>query len=183
MQSEVSNYREKVFRYFLQKTENEDLSHDLSQEVFMRVVKHSDQLNSVNDLNAWIFRIARNLLIDHYRRNNSSKEVASMEEEMDTSAPNIDQKEWIESMLECQKSFLERLDTETRFLIQKADIEGISQKELAEDLGMVYATLRSKIQRGRTQLKKMFLKACEMEYDAAGHIASCSYKSSCSSSC
>lgn len=183
MSSQILDHREKVFQYFLYKTGKENDSNDLTQEVFERVVNRWDQLHSINDLSAWLFRISRNILIDYYRKNSRMKELETMNEDADDSSPQLDQEEWMENMLECQENFLQKLDPETKWLIQKADLEGVSQKVLAAESGMVYATVRSKIQRGRNQLKQMFLKACEMEYDAAGNLSSCSQKSSCSSDC
>jgi len=183
MSSQILAHREKVFQYFLYKTGKENDSNDLTQEVFERVVNRWEQLQSINDINAWLFRISRNILIDYYRKNSRTKELYPLEEGSDQSSMQLEQDEWVENMLECQESFLQKLDPETRWLVQKADLEGISQKTLAAESGMVYATVRSKIQRGRNQLKTMFLKACEMEYDAAGNVASCTQKKSCSPNC
>ncbi|MEM8939531.1 MAG: sigma-70 family RNA polymerase sigma factor [Bacteroidota bacterium] len=183
MSAAIFDYREKVFQYFLYKTGNKDESHDLAQEVFMKVVSQGDHLKTINDIDAWIFKVSKNLLIDFYRKNNRSTEKPHFDNELETATANVDQEELIESMLVCQRAFFVKLDPETRMLIQKVDIEGMSQKEVAEHAGLVYATVRSKVQRGRRQLRKMFLKACEMEYDAAGNIASCSHKSSCASVC
>jgi len=130
-----------------------------------------------------LFRISRNTLIDYYRKSNRSKEVAQVELEFTEPYNHLIDEGWMESMLQCQEAFLKNLDYQTSLLLRKADIEGISQKELAASTGIAYPTLRSKIQRGRSQLKQMFMDACDMEYDAAGHIVSCSHKSRCSSDC
>ena len=180
MTTEVSDYSKRVFHYFLNKTGNKQESSDLTQEVFVKVINHWDKLQTINDVNAWIFRISRNVLIDFYRKTNRSKEVNQIEFEMEHRDDSENHDDWMEGMLECQNSFLQNLDTQTSMLIRKADLEGMSQKELSKTLGIPYPTVRSKIQRGRTQLKQMFLDACDVEYDSAGHLVSCSTKATCS---
>jgi len=183
MTKEISAYRQRVFEYFLSKTRSGHESNDLTQEVFVKVLNRWDDLQNINDINAWIFRISRNTLIDFYRKNNRSKEVAEVEFEIENTDHAYHQDDWMESMLECQNNFLQSLDNQTSTLIQKVDLEGFSQKELAANMGIAYPTVRSKVQRGRAQLKQMFLDACDMEYDSAGHLVSCSHKSSCSPNC
>ena len=183
MTKEISAYRNRVYQYFLSKTGSRHMSNDLTQDVFVKVLDRWDQLQSINDINAWIFRISRNALIDFYRKHNRSKEVAQVEFEMENTTNISNQNDWMDSMLECQNDFLQNLDIQTAELIRKVDLEGVSQKELALDLGIAYPTIRSKVQRGRAQLKQMFLDACDMEYDSAGHLVSCSHKSSCSPKC
>ena len=176
------NIRADLYRYFIVKTNNSEDSNDLSQEVLLKLVKSSTSLPSIQNLRAWVFSVARNTLIDHYRKRKLPLEDLH---QPDLSAIPADAafEDLSASLLSCQKSFLESLDEQTRFLIRKADIEGISQKELALQTKLNYTTVRSKIQRGRAQLKKMFLDVCEMEYDAAGRVMGCTHKNTCNSGC
>ena len=72
----------KIYRFYYLKTFNRELSEDLTSEVFIRVYSNIDK----TDLNersfmAWIYRIANNLLIDHFRKNKDSELQVELEED------------------------------------------------------------------------------------------------------
>jgi len=59
----------KIYRFFYIKTLNKQLSEDLTSEVFIRVYKNFKKFHlNVNTFQAWIYRIAKNILIDHFRK-------------------------------------------------------------------------------------------------------------------
>jgi RNA polymerase sigma factor (sigma-70 family) len=57
-----------VRRYFHRLTRNPDLADDLAQEVFLKVVRAAGTYQPQERERAWVFRIAQNVLLDHYRR-------------------------------------------------------------------------------------------------------------------
>jgi RNA polymerase sigma-70 factor (ECF subfamily) len=61
-------YHLAVFRFFRRLTENSDLAEDLTQEVFVRVLKGIREYQPQGREAGWLFRIARSVLVDHYRR-------------------------------------------------------------------------------------------------------------------
>lgn len=72
----------KIYRFYYLKTFNRELSEDLTSEVFIRVYRNLDK----TDLNkrsfmAWIYKIANNLLVDHFRKNASSSLQVELEED------------------------------------------------------------------------------------------------------
>jgi len=57
------------------------------------------------------------------------------------------------------------------------------QKELAEKYGLEYPTLRTRVQRGRERLRRMFLDCCKMEFDARGKLMAATPRKDCSKNC
>jgi RNA polymerase sigma-70 factor (ECF subfamily) len=61
-------YRDRVFRYLYRAAGQVDAAHDLTQEVFLRVTRTTAPAAADGDVAAWLFRIARNMVLDHRRR-------------------------------------------------------------------------------------------------------------------
>src|SRR6266487_1680928 len=119
---------------------------DIYQEVIVKIINKSDSLAKEQSLKSWLFTIAMNQIIDYYR---SRKKP----EDLDTSTLGntfeVDEKKAYGELENCLHGFINLLPTEYKDLIIKSEIEGKSQKELSEILGINYVTLRSKVQRGR----------------------------------
>ncbi len=64
----VKHYQNPLFRYFLVGTRNHAIAEELTQETFLKVWKERGKYDSERLFSAWLFSIARNLLIDHKRR-------------------------------------------------------------------------------------------------------------------
>jgi RNA polymerase sigma-70 factor (ECF subfamily) len=68
MEQLIELYQHRLFRYLLFLTGNRDLSQDLFQETWMRVLERGSQYNGRARFDTWMFTIARNLMIDHTRK-------------------------------------------------------------------------------------------------------------------
>jgi RNA polymerase sigma-70 factor (ECF subfamily) len=72
----IVRYQHRLMRYLLFLTGNREMSEDLFQEVWMRVLTRGSQFNGKARFETWLFTIARNLVIDHRRK----RTVASLDE-------------------------------------------------------------------------------------------------------
>src|SRR5215207_4013381 len=148
---------------------------DIYQEVLVKIIDKSGSLTKEESLKSWVFAIARNQVIDYYR----SKKIPELLSDsiLDRSVERRESK--VHSELEsCMHAFINLLPTEYKELIIKSDIDGTSQKELSETIGINYVTLRSKVQRGRERIRNMILDSCNIEKDAAGGLLECEPRSS-----
>jgi RNA polymerase sigma-70 factor, ECF subfamily len=75
----IDEHQHRLFRYLLVLSGNQGLAEDLFQETWLRVLERGAQYDGRWRFEAWLFTIARNLLIDHVRR----KKAASLDELMD----------------------------------------------------------------------------------------------------
>src|SRR5579864_6822643 len=69
----VSRYKNKVFSYISRMVSNAQDAEDLTQEVFIKMYASLGSFRNQSSLSTWIFRIAGNLCIDHYRRGKKHK--------------------------------------------------------------------------------------------------------------
>ena len=84
----VARYRSALFSWLLGMTGNRADAEDLFQDVWFRVIRHAERFNDVS-FRAWLWKIARNLLIDFRRKRKPDISLDAVEEEGDT--PLVDQ--------------------------------------------------------------------------------------------
>ncbi len=147
----------------------EAVAKDLLQEVFLKTQLKLPQLKDQAKLLPWLYQIARNTINDHYRLHKKTRAVPlsneEIEEEEDKDAVN--QNEFLSL---CIPTFLDNLPEKYGEALRLVEIEGLSQKELAERLQISHSGARSRVQRGRELLKKSLLDCCRISTDVYGNI-------------
>ncbi|MBI5107830.1 MAG: RNA polymerase sigma factor SigZ [Rhodocyclales bacterium] len=139
---------------------------DLLQEVFLRALRQNNGLCGIDNPRAWLFHVARNLLIDRLRL---SKAQVPLPDDLpageDEPPPRVD------GLTQCLPRALAELSAQDREAITLCDIEGITQQEFAQRIGLTLPAAKSRLQRARTRLKRHLSAACQVSFDAAGHVA------------
>lgn len=174
MDRELSNLYLAVNAYFTKHVKRKEDADDLTQEVWLKALKNSESLKMVKETQSWFFTIARNTLIDFYRK---KKENVNFDSNFLTSNSISESDERLKEQLQtCLSDYIKSLKGDVKQLILEADIKGVSQKELANQLNIPYPTLRSKLQRGRTKIKKMYERDCHLEIGKRGEVLDCRCK-------
>lgn len=151
--------------FFQHKVADPQARADLVQDVLLRIHERRDQLRDEDRLEAWAFRVARNALVDHYRRRHPSEplpELAEPEPELRNRSGEI-LGAWL-------RTRIEQLPANYREAIELTEVRGLSQREAAQVLGVPYSTLKSRVQRGRDLLHADLLGCCAVELDARGRV-------------
>jgi RNA polymerase sigma-70 factor (ECF subfamily) len=156
--------------FIIQRTRDEAAADDILQEVFLKIQSNIAQLRDPQKVNAWIFQIARHAIADHYReakstyaRNETFGDHPAEELSFEEADLNQQLAAWLPSAIEL-------LPEKYREAVRLTEIEGLSQKELAERLGISYSGAKSRVQRGREKLKEVILQCCEVQSDGYGNI-------------
>ncbi len=141
---------------------------DLLQETFLRIQKQLHTLEDSERLGAWVFQIARNLINDHYRSLSRSAETSAaveplMSGEVERANLNKEVVEWL-------PRFVDGLPETYRRAVRLYELEGLSQKAVAAELGLSLSGAKSRIQRGREALRKALLACCSFEIDRLGNV-------------
>jgi RNA polymerase sigma-70 factor (ECF subfamily) len=135
-----------LVRYLSRAIGHPDTARDLTQDVFVRVVASDVLPGSEGERRAWIFRIARNLAIDHQRRQQVRRAAAAA-----TSAPAAQPAPQDTSIAVNQAlASLDALDRDV-FLMREA--AGLSYAEIAGACDLTTDAVRSRIHRARLQLR------------------------------
>ncbi|MBW2734638.1 MAG: sigma-70 family RNA polymerase sigma factor [Deltaproteobacteria bacterium] len=138
---------------------------DVRQDVLLRMHRALPSLADDDHLTAWMYRIARNAIIDHQRKQRPlrSELVGTTEQEATTKE---DEEKSASELAQYLGSFVALLPSPYREAITLTEIEGRSQKDAAEMLGIPTSTMKSRVQRGRVRLQKMLGQCCEIALDA-----------------
>ena len=150
---------------------------DLVQRVFLQMVKGLASLRDAERLHAWVYRTARNVIVDYYRSSGARREVASGGEEELAAAsgdsqvpPEDDQRAALQELAACMTPMIRQLAPAYRQAVTLADLEGVNQADAAARAGVSVSGMKSRIQRGRQQLKAVLEECCRVQLDRRGTI-------------
>lgn len=164
--------------FLLSRVKNSDDAEDLLQEILIKTHKNMGSLKDPKKLKSWLFQIARNTLIDYYRKPYNSLSVESQLSERQEERPD-EQEAMRQELSQCIKPFIKNLPEKYGEVVDAIDIQGASQKELAKELGLSYSAVKSRAQRGRQKLKELFQECCTYKMDVRGNIMEYEVKSDC----
>ena len=156
--------------WFESRVRDADEAEDLLQETFLRLQRGASGLRDSDDMGrvgAWVRTVARNVLIDRYRRDGRPTESLDPEampaqptQEGDL-APTVAL--WLEPMMEA-------LAQEDREVLRLSELEGRTAREIAGRTGLSVSGVKSRVQRGRAKLRGLLLACCRFEFDRRGGI-------------
>ena len=135
----------RLFRYFCRAVGRADAARDLTQEVFLRVSRTPIPAVADGDLRSWLFRIARNLALDHHRKCRRHPEPTMLVGEP-TRSPSQDVNLAVNQAL----ASLAPLDRDV-FLMR--EVAGLGYAEIADACELTTDAVRSRIHRTRLQLR------------------------------
>jgi RNA polymerase sigma-70 factor (ECF subfamily) len=146
---------------------------DLLQEVFVRMQRGLGGLKKESRLVSWIYQIARHVIIDYYRaRDRHPERPVGLASDLETFYPASLPVESSEGsgqlrteLAGCLRPMIERLSEDYRQAVTLVDLEGLAQHEAAARLGLSVSGMKSRVQRGRRQLKGMLEACCTIELD------------------
>jgi RNA polymerase sigma-70 factor, ECF subfamily len=148
---------------------------DVLQEVFVRMHRGIVGLRDGERLGGWVYRIAERAVVDHQRsraRHPLPRDADHEPQPLGESESNEDTDLELE-LGECVALFVARLPSPYREAITLTELEGLTQKEAAEMLGVSLSGMKSRVQRGRERIRQMFEQCCEIATDGRGHVVEC----------
>lgn len=141
---------------------------DILQIVFIKIFKNLDSLKEDQKLQAWIYQITRNGIIDYYRKEklHVSEDFANyMESDGAFDGPDV-----VNELSACIRPMVIELPVKYKEALELTEFHGLTQKQLSEKLGLSFSGAKSRVQRGREKLKILLLECCHFEFDRLGHI-------------
>ncbi|MCK9347159.1 MAG: sigma-70 family RNA polymerase sigma factor [Bacteroidales bacterium] len=171
----VTDFYDQLKKYLVGKVRNYELAEDIVQEVMLKVVTAHHKNLQVKNLRAWIFQIARNSLIDYYRKdqkNLKEYEDFTFDEFFGSDDQSLSSSEYMIPMINL-------LPQEYRVPLLLSDIESLPQAIIANKLGLSLSATKMRIQRARKKLYNLFIECCDIKYSENGALLHCSVKKSC----
>lgn len=144
---------------------------DVLQEVFVRVHRGLPNLADGERFGAWVYRIASNAVADQLR-DRMRHRPAAPETGAEPNAPEPDMDLETE-LAECIALFVARLPSPYREAVTLTELQGLTQKDAAEMLDVSLSGMKSRVQRGRERIRRMFEECCEISLDCRGRVTDC----------
>jgi len=154
-------------RAFLRRRVRDDATaDDLTQETLLKVYRSRAALRDGTRLEAWLYRVARSTLIDHYRRQRRTEELPEA-----LAAESRDEIAALRTaMAPSVHHFLAQLPPAYREPVRLAELEGLPLAKIALRLGLSLTAVKSRVRRGRQMLKAKLQACCRFEFDRLGRV-------------
>ena len=155
----VRLYRRKVFNIAYKFVGRHDEAEDLTQDVFLKVFKSLRTFDRRANFSTWLISVSRNLCIDHYR--SARRERETINRDVDPSdltpvAPGVSAYGRLEhrDRVSLLRAALVELPPTLRTAVMLRDIQELTYQEIADRLDLPEGTVKSRINRGRTELAR-----------------------------
>ena len=177
MEAEVREIWQQIhngLRAFIAKrVANEADADDIVQDVWLKMQRGLDGLKDRSRLVSWIYQIARHAIIDLYRAPGRGREMpAGLAEGLEAYQSSSSRQTASEEsgrlraeLAGCLRPMIDRLSGEYRQAVVLVDLEGLTHQAAATQLGLSLSGMKSRVQRGRRQLKGMLEACCTIELD------------------
>jgi RNA polymerase sigma-70 factor (ECF subfamily) len=167
-------HKNQLRSFILKRVKDKDLTNDILQDVLIKVYKFCISKSGVKNIRSWLFQIAHNTIIDHYRRQSKFTPLDNLPDikNEDENLAFADATHYILPMLQF-------LPDEYAIPLRLSDIDNMKQSEIAKKLNLTLSAAKSRIQRARQLLKAEFITCCNFETDSHGNIISFEVKDSC----
>ncbi len=173
MEAQIQELYQPLFLFVRKRISNHQDAEDLTQDIFYKLAK-SNPLE-VKNISRWVYTIAKNTITDFYRK----KKIYT--EDIDDLNLGEEGKESdvVQELSRCIHFYVAQLPEDYREIMRMSELEGIAQKEIASRLNLNYATVRSKVQRGRDKLRDIFSDCCIISQGPKGSILDFTPRSNC----
>jgi RNA polymerase sigma-70 factor (ECF subfamily) len=160
----------RVRRFVGSRVKNEHAADDITQDVMLKVQTQLDALPPDEKLPAWVFTVARNTIIDHYRAHAVRQHADLNDVDVTADGSDTERDAAVRELTPCLTRMVELLPEPYRESLKLADFEGLGQQEIADRMGISLSGAKSRVQRARQQLREMLLDCCNIERDARGNV-------------
>ena len=150
-------YHKRLFNFLAKMTMERTIAEDLTQNVFLRMLKYRNSYREGAKFQSWIYQMARNVFVDHYQESKNKNGFVKMEtlpDRMDEDYQDIEQQERL------LHQSMQRLPEEQRELLVLTRFQHMKYEEVAEIMNTTVANIKVKVHRAINKLREHYF---EME--------------------
>jgi RNA polymerase sigma-70 factor (ECF subfamily) len=148
-----------------------ELAADITHDVVVRSIG-SGALDRVDNPAAWLYRSARNAVIDHYRTRHVHDPLDNADSWPDPGPNDNLPNDATRELARCLQPMLYQLPPTARDALTRVDVDGQTHHDAADQLGISVSGMKSRVQRARRQLKDLLEQCCVVGIDRVGAVAS-----------
>ena len=170
-----AEHHARILRYLTRMVGVQD-AEDLAQEVFIRAAKAYDDFRHEAKIETWLYRIATHVAVDRLRGTASRRETL-LGQELDEVAADgretgstLEEKTLRRAANECIRNVIYGLPENYRTPLILSELEGFTNREIAEILDVSLDTVKIRLHRAKEQLRKALLDACQFSRDERNEL-------------
>lgn len=143
---------------------------DVMQDIFVRMQRGLAGMRDEERFTSWLFQIARSSVAEHARMRVRHPLSPDQEDAEQPATLDEDDRDAARSLSGCVSMFVAQLPSPYREAVTLVELEGLTAREAAEMVGVSLSAMKSRVQRGREQLRRLFDQCCEIALDARGKV-------------
>ncbi len=164
---------EAKLRPFVAKRVSEADVDDVVQDVFLRIQRGLPSLRDDQRLGPWVYQVARSAIADHGRAAARLANVEPQRSEPTSEPDDADERAVAREVAAYAALFVVMLPSPYREALTLTELQGLTQKEAAEMLGLSLSGMKSRVQRGRQKLRTALEECCDIALDARRRVVGC----------
>ena len=139
---------------------------DPLHDIFIKAISQGNAFCNIRNPRAWLFQVARNYLIDAYRKD---KKLLPLPDDLDVEN-DTDVMATIDKLTQCLPRVLSELTPDDRDILRQCDIENMTLQHYADSNHLTLAATKSRIQRARKRLRENMIQKCQVVLDDDGSV-------------
>ena len=156
LREDILPYRDRLYRLALSITLHTAEAEDIVQDTMLRAWQQREEWTQIQNVEAWLTHICRNLALDRKKKNAVQTVTQSLSNQEATVRSHHASLENSEAVTLLQQ-LIEQLPTPQNEIIRLRDIEGLSYAEIAEQTQLTENQVRVYLHRARTKIRKQYL--------------------------
>lgn len=164
-----TDFSDGLWRFIRARVASDADADDVLQDVFLKVHRRHTELRDTERVAGWLFRIASTSVVDHHRceARHEAPPTELAPSPVEPATLDVD----VEKLLAtCIKPFVEQLPPIYRDAVARTELEGLTQQEAADETGISLSGMKSRVQRGRAQLRESLERCCDVTLDSRNRI-------------
>lgn len=174
-----ASFNDRMRVYIANRVNNQEDVEDLLQDLYIKIHSNLHTVRNQGQIIVWLYQTARNLVIDYYRSKRTTLPLpASLVSEESPIEMDAFQElaSGLGEMIDCLPDIY-------RVALVEVELNGIPQNKLAKDLNLSVSGTKSRVQRGRAQLRKILWDCCHFELDKENRIKAYYPRNQCCQTC
>lgn len=161
-------FNSRLLAFIRRRVDSDEEADDVLQDVFLKIHMRIDTLMDEDRLAPWVYQVARNTIIDRHRRDRAWLPLD--EGFHDEKAGELPEDDTEANLADGLFDLLAALPEKYRLAVELAEVQGMRQEEIANQLGLSLSGAKSRVQRGRAMLRQALLDCCHVDFDRRGRV-------------
>lgn len=168
--------RHNLYLFVVKRVDNPQSAEDIVQDILLKAVEKIDGLQDEEKFLPWLYKIARNTIIDHYRKKRPEQTLPEMLALEEGSTDSV-----LQELEPCVTSLMDKLPDKYRDALFQAHFTDSKLQDIADSEGVSLPAIKSRVQRGRQQLKAHLHACCTITSNSTDNIVDVQYPPECQS--